>query len=500
MKFKAKRLSSLIVALLITLLSASCGSVPSSVSSKTDGEITSSAVSDEAATDKPVSWESANLPKKDFEGKEFAVLTNDVANKAHTWYLIVPDEMNGEALNDAMYNRNMKIGEIYNISISSYYSTAIGTDASKVINSGDDTYAAVFGRINDTYPLAQEGKFYNFYDLDYINLEASWWDQSVIRDLTYRGSLYNLTGDISPATNVRVYTMVFNKDMCANLSLELPYQYVYGGTWTLDRFNQYITDVNNDLNGDSVMDYNDRWGFFSQDGCSWMMYFAGGGQVTAKDANGNLSIAYNTERNIQLATKALQIAIDKTKTLMANQYVANNGGSWAAATAWFSNGGALFRSSVLEPIPRDLRSLDVNFGIVPFPKLDENQNQYYTLPEETSIMFGVPVTADPEFSGLILESLAVESVSTVSPAFYDICLNGKVVRDEESKGMLDIIFANKIFDIGYISNIGNFRTMFVNLENKASTDVASAFTSSLKAAETTIKKLCENFDSIIEQQ
>jgi len=111
-------------------------------------------------------------------------------------------------------------------------------------------------------------------------------------------------------------------------------------------------------------------------------------------------------------------------------------------------------------------------------------------------MFSIPVTADKEFSGLILESLAVESVSTVSPAFYDICLNGKVVRDEESKGMLDIIFSNKIFDIGYINNIGNFRTMLVNLEKSASTDVTSAFASSLKAADANLKKLCENFDNL----
>ena len=147
MKFIVKRMASLILALLIALLAASCGGEPGSISSKTDGETTTAANSDDAATEKLINWESANLPKKDFEGKEFVVLTHDVPNKAHTWYLLAPDEMNGEALNDAMYNRNIKIGEIYNTSISSYYSTAVGTDASKVINSGDDTYAAVLGKI-----------------------------------------------------------------------------------------------------------------------------------------------------------------------------------------------------------------------------------------------------------------------------------------------------------------------------------------------------------------
>ncbi|MCI8388427.1 MAG: extracellular solute-binding protein [Clostridiales bacterium] len=441
-------------------------------------------------------WESAGLPIKDFDGAEFVILTQKNDNAAQTWRMIAPEEQTGDNLNDAMYNRNKKIEEIYNIKISSYYSSSLKNDASNSINSGDNAYSAILGQISDTYSLAQEGKFYNFYDIDHIDLDAQWWDQSVIEGLTYNGTLYNLTGDISPATNARIYTLVFNKDLCSELGLEMPYQYVLDGTWTIDRFSKYISDVNHDVNGDSIMDYEDRWGFFSQDGCSWMMYFAGGGQVTSKDKSGNLSVSYDTERNIRLATEALEIAFDKTKTLMANKYVTDNNGSWAAATAWFASGKALFRSSVLEPIPRDLRSLDVNFGIVPFPKLDENQSQYYTLPEEYSIMLSIPITADAEFAGLILESLAAESVSTVSLAFYDVCLNGKVVRDEESKAMLDIIFKNKIFDIGYFANIGNFRTMLANLEKAGSTNVASSYASSLSTAEAALKKITDNFDSI----
>lgn len=334
-------------------------------------------------------------------------------------------------------------------------------------------YSALFGRMDYTFTLAQEGQLMDYYSMPHINPEAEWWDQTVVRDLSFRDSLYHLTGDISPATDSRVYTIVFNKDMCTELGLEMPYQYVLDGSWTIDRFNKYISDVNNDLNGDGQMNYDDRWGFMSQDGCSWMMYMAGGGQATAKNEENEWTVAFDTQRNIELAMESLQVASDESKTLMANQYVTDHNNDWAAATSWFAAGGSLFRSSVLEPIPRDLRSLDVNFGIVPFPKLDENQDQYYTLAEEYSRVFSVPVTADAECSSLILEALSAESVSTVTPAFYDVVLDGKAVRDEESKEMLDIIFANKVFDIGFLGNVANFKTMMLNLE-----------------------KICENFDGI----
>ena len=491
---KAKRAASILILASLLASAASCGQSPTGTNVATDNPDDSTTPADTSA--QVVTLETSGLPIKDFEGREFIAVTNSVSNMAHTWYLLSPDELNGDTLNDIMYNRNKKIEELYNISISTYYTTSAPSTVSNAVKAGDDTYSAILGKISDTYPQAQDGIYTNFYDIDYINLDGSWWDQSVVRDLTYKDTLYMLTGDISPATNVRVYTLVFNKDLCTDLGLEMPYQYVLDGSWTIDRFNKYITDVNRDLNGDSVMDHEDRWGFYSQEGCSWMMYFSAGGRVVTKDANGDLSLAYNTERSIQLATEALEIASDKNKTLMANQYVANNGGNWSSATAWFSSGGALFRSSVLEPIPRDLRSLDVNFGVVPYPKLDENQEQYYTLPEEYSWMLSVPVTADTEFTGLILEALAIESVSTVSPAFYDVCLNGKVVRDEESKAMLDIIFNSKVFDIGFFSNIASFRSMLTNLEKKGSTDVASAYASSLSAAETSLQKICDNFESL----
>ena len=105
------------------------------------------------------------------------------------------------------------------------------------------------------------------------------WDQSLVRDLTYHDSQYHLTGDISPSTDSRVYTIVFNKDLCSDLGLEMPYPVRTRRQLDNRRFNEYISDVNNDLNGDGQMNYDDRWGFMSQDGASWLMYFAGGGRV-----------------------------------------------------------------------------------------------------------------------------------------------------------------------------------------------------------------------------
>ncbi|MCQ2432323.1 MAG: extracellular solute-binding protein [Clostridia bacterium] len=500
MKFlNQKNASLLLLAALAASVMASCGEAAADPAVDNGGNDATTPVT-EAVTQAPaadvINWEDANLPVKDYGGKSFTICTQDISTANYAWRKLVVDGLEGEALNDAIFMRNKKIEDIYNIKIESIYSSSVSSDMSKSVKAGDNAYDAGFDNIANLYGRAQAGELMNWYDIPHINLNAQWWDASVVRDLSYHDKLFVCTGDISPLTNVRVYSLVFNKDLCRYLDLDLPYKYVLDGTWTLDVFNQYITNVNADTNGDGVMNYDDRWGYFSQDGNSFMMYFAGGGTVVEKDANGDYQVVMNSQRNIELASKALEISIDKNKTLMADNYVASNGNSWAAASSWFAAGGSLMRASVFEPVPRDYRSMDTDFGILPYPKFDDQQKDYVTLPEETSVMFAVPITANAEYTGLILESLAAESVSTVSVGFYDVCLNGKSVRDEESSAMLDIIFANKHFDIGLICNIGSIKDTLKSLEKKGSADVASKFASNMTKAESALAKVADKLDEV----
>lgn len=62
--------------------------------------------------------------------------------------------------------------------------------------------------------------------------------------------------------------------------------------------------------------------------------------------------------------------------------------------------------------------------------------------------------------------------------------------------MLDIIFQNKLFDIGLINNIANFRTMFQTLESNGSTDVSSTYAASLDSAKAALEKIKINFEGL----
>ncbi|MBQ3256319.1 MAG: hypothetical protein IJA67_02750 [Oscillospiraceae bacterium] len=443
-----------------------------------------------------VGLERANLPKNDFGGVDFVFFHEDseaTASTGDAWRMIDSDQQNGEILNDEIYKRNKKVEELYGVVIDVVQNSGDSKQIMKnSVNADDNAYQAFFASLTNMLPVSQENYLADWLDMPHLNTAADWWDQSVVDAFTIKNKLYMCTGDISPLVNCRVYSIVFNKDMCAELGLELPYASVFDGNWTLEKFNYYTANVNSDINGDSKMDFDDRWGYLSQNGNSLMMYFSAGGTVVQKNSD-SLVLSINSERNISLATAALLVSIDETRTLMGNPLTANGG--WAAVSNWFAEGGSLMRASVFEPVPRDYRSMETDFGVLPFPKLDEAQDRYYTFPEATGFVISFPTTCDREMCGLIVEAMAAESTYTVKKAFYETCLNEKSVRDEESQRILDIIFNSKQFDIGYILDFGKIASRIINLESKRNTEVASAFASITAQAEEALEKFLESYEN-----
>ena len=64
----------------------------------------------------------------------------------------------------------------------------------------------------------------------------------------------------------------------------------------------------------------------------------------------------------------------------------------------------------------------------------------------------VPITvSDRELTGAILEDMAYLSMKTVKPAYVDVLLQGKFLRDEESLVTLEIMFGSYYSDIGFMT-------------------------------------------------
>ena len=92
--------------------------------------------------------------------------------------------------------------------------------------------------------------------------------------------------------------------------------------------------------------------------------------------------------------------------------------------------------------------MDYDYAIIPYPKWNEAQTEYYSRFEGGAVSFTPKVAANKELAGAVMELMACESMKTVIPVYYDTVLKNKYARDERSIEMLDLIYENRICDLG----------------------------------------------------
>ena len=428
-----------------------------------------------------------DVPDITFDGYEIKMLVRGVES-SDVWQVlwnIYTEEENGEPLNDALYLRNRIIEDKYNIKI-----TGVGSDmepgkVSKLILSGTNEYDVVIPGLFQFGSLVTRNLLVDLKEVPYLDLEKPWWDQNISKDLSINNKIYGAMGDICISTMNAARIIMFNKPLLADYALENPYTLVRGGEWTLDKFNEMCRQVTQDINGDGIMDENDLYGFLVQKTATINLFFAGGENMTQKDASDipYISIAGN-ERAVSVYTKMLDILNSKDSV-----YVGADG----TVRTMFEEGRGLFYAEVLLTVG-SMRALDMNFGVLPTPKYDKNQENYYHFADAWCMsLLGIPTTNDNlERTGIIIEALAAESANTIVPAYYDNNLIGKFFRDEESIEMLDLIINTRVvsmdetFDWGMHSKI---RGLLDNFSYDIASTVESATNSVQKKIDSTIEKI-----------
>ena len=146
------------------------------------------------------------------------------------------------------------------------------------------------------------------------------------------------------------------------------------------------------------------------------------------------------------------------------------------------------------------RDYDTEFGIVPYPKYDEDQKEHISpMNAYASTTITIPVSvSDTDRISRIIEDMAAESAKIVQPAYYDVTLQVKLTRDERSAEMLDLIFSNRVFDLGWLVNPADIKNKgIIEPMLKKNNDFASVYAKLTKSAEAAIDKVIK---SITENQ
>lgn len=446
---KKRRILSLLLAAL-TLSTISCGEAakPSGGDASASGETTA----DNTPAETKRSETKDGLPEKNYNGEEFTILYRD------EWaYEFLAEEENGDIINDAILKRNRAVEDRFNVKFNMFglpgtYDAAEFRDAvNNSVVAGDSEYDLIAGYQANMITPAMEGYFMNIYDMPYIDTEMPWWSEKCNSSLTVNGKLFMTTGDIALTLWNNMYVFYFNKKLADDYNIPDMYELVKNGEWTIDKLAELSANVSGDINGDTKYDENDLYGFLTAKNNhmrAWIV--AGETPITKLNSDGLMEACFVNDRSQSLLDKLLSLHYSEStffnSNVLAEPYKTEEPVIFTSDRALFMS-GYLGNASIL-------RNMDTDFGIIPYPKYDENQEEYRTTSHNSVSMMCFPVTVkDSEMSAIIAEALCAEAYRNVIPQYYDIVLKTKGARDDESGEMIDMIRDSLIFDFGWVHSV-----------------------------------------------
>ena len=440
---------SLLIPLTLSLLLSSFAACGEKEPGETDAPDTV-ANTDTAAADTETETEETGrtlqdeVPELNFDGTVFRTIVQD-----STLYDIYAAEETGDMLNDAIYYRTRDIEERFNIVIAPAEELAfreLSTKILKSIRAQADEYDMILGQMEETGKDALGGFFRNWYDIPYVDFTKPWWPKSVARDAaTVNGKMFVTVSDLCVSYAEQTWGIVFDKDRAVDYGVDGVYDLVREGKWTIDKLMELADSVYTDVNGDGAKDENDYYGYVTADnGCLILSYFYGFDQRLAVVEDGKVNMVLNTEKSAEICDKIYRL------TNAQGTYKPTDSSN-AGIYNVFVNENALFCPMELQYVYRQLRDYENSYGVVPLPKWDEAQSEYYSVCDAGANVMVVPVTAQNiEMIGAVVEALSAYSWRSVMPTYCDIVLNRKSARDPESAEMMELILDSRVIDFAYL--------------------------------------------------
>ncbi len=479
-----RTVSLILMAMMLVTLFASCAETGDS----TTADVTTAAETVTEAVETEIQYLDM-LESVNYDGASYTILGRD-SFADECWV----ESENGEVINDAVFRRNKAVEEKYHVTIGTVL-TADGWNDQGVfmdavrrsVQGQDNAYHLISGYLAYTATLAMEGMFYNIYEIDTVDLTNPWWASGYVNNNTFNDRMYMTVGDISLSMWKTLTCLYFNKQLAANYEIPDLYRIVRDGDWTLEQMENIAKGVSEDLDGDSAYTTEDLYGFATTNFNVRAFVTSSDIPIASRNDEGSFDFVYYSDRLVSLYDR---------------MYDMFNGGNAIrldeSAAAMFEDGHALLVTGNLGGT-QGLREMDTDFGIIPYPKFDDSQENYITHAGDILSVFAIPASAtEPEFCGIIMEAMGAESKSTVIPAFYEISLKGKVTRDNESEEMIDIIRDTVLFDFGFVHSVpmGGIYQVFGDQLVAGTERISSVYEKKAKSYDSSFKKVIKAYEKV----
>lgn len=420
-----------------------------------------------------------------FDGQDVVILSRGV--QKYTQDEIAVPELTSDPVNDAMFNRNIVIGDRLGVNIVSKpledtdpFKTV--AEIERVVKAGSTDYDMFAGACYVTIASALRGTFCNLRELEYLDLSQDYWMQDYNDTLSYEDKQYTATGMIALSTYRLAMVTLFNKELFDDRSIPYLYDAIENNEWTLDYHAALVENFYQDLNGNATHDEEDLYGFVSSATINVDAYWSACDiALVEKDADQAYKWVLDTQRLSDSVDKLLKLCYESGGTYLCKEV---GGTAQPGIREMFAEGRAATTTLRLLAVELDeIRNMQDQYGIVPMPKFDAAQKEYGTQMHDQFTVFAIPASAEAsklEMIGAVMEAMASENLRMVKPAYYEIALKRKYMSDPIAWDMLDMAFVNVVVDAGviYADSLEyphhHLRTMIANKSNTVASQYGKA--------------------------
>ncbi len=373
----------------------------------------------------------------------------------------------GATVPDAMFSRDMQMWENYGIDVSYERIGTKGDDGSALrqtlitallggMDVCDMVTSNLSGSILDLYTA---GILYDCTSIPGMDMDHPWWASYFAEGASFKGSLYYAAGMAAGGGFWgTAYAMICNLYLAQEVypdggtePMDI-FDLVNSGNWTLDTFYNIVRDYSRNLDGEGEFSvYQDLMAYAHVHGeiTAACHFIAAGGKFSTLDADGGIvTDCLFAESTVNLVEK-LTTVFDSIKSNYDHDAFFKKGEQVNA----FLQDRALFIGNSMTYV-QNLTEMSHDYAIIPCPKADTMQQNYYTGINPWSVGFlAIPYNiADPDYIGYATELLGYCSYYTVRPSLYDTILCKRLAKDPRQRAIMDTIYDYLYVDLNFLNN------------------------------------------------
>lgn len=402
-------------------------------------------------------------PSIDLKDKEIVILSRD-----STWTNdeIGVEGFNADPINDAIHQRNINVEKLINVTLKNI-PVVSGSNQDEQEYSVHNEIKKTFGpdcpyhiMASTAYTCFQNtgsGYYQNLLEVGHLDLTQDYWSPEYNKQASIGNAQYFITGAASLSLRRFIFVTFFNKTLAESYKLENLYEVVNDGRWTIDYQAEITANMYENRDSVSGASEGDMFGFVTDGYIFVDPYIASCEvQILKKDEENFFTVDPNTEK-MDAMLKKLNRLYYGTGSTWVYGHMDNYGQHDLILNKFAASETTMITQRLIACESDILKNMDSPYGIIPIPKFDDSQKEYYSLAHDLFTVFGIvcsDITANMlDDLGAVLEAMAIESKRVVTPAYFEVALKGKYSKDPQSWDMLDKIVNNLKIDGGLLYTI-----------------------------------------------